>query len=185
MADSQTIAFVLLCGVLLVAGATDWHRGKVYNWLTYPAILGGLIYWTVAGLVGAEQGFVASLIGLLAGLVPFTAIYLSGGLGGGDVKLMAAVGAISASWACVLSTTVYALLAAVAMALFVMVRHGLVRRTMSRLFGAALQAAGRVKPEFPADSPRIAFSTAIALGGILAGGEQLLGWQTPWRWLAP
>lgn len=182
---SQTIAFVLLCGVLLIAGATDWCRGKVYNWLTYPAIAVGLLYWTIAGLLGAEPGFVAALIGTLAGFVPFTAIYLAGGLGGGDVKLMTAVGALSASWACVLSTTVYALLAAVAMAVVVMIRHGLVRRTLSRLFGAALQAAGRVSPTFPADSPRIPFSTAIALGGILAGGEQLLGWQTPWRWLAP
>ncbi len=64
-----------------------------------------------------------------------------------------------------------------------MIRHGIVKRTVSRLFGAALQAAGRVKPEFPEDSPRIPFSTAIALGAILAGAEQLLHWETPWRWL--
>ena len=182
---SQIIAFVLLSVVLVTAGVTDWRWGKVHNWLTYPAMAVGLIYWAVAGLAGAPVGVLAAIGGLLAGLVPFALIFAGGGLGGGDVKLMGSVGALSASWACVLSTAVYALLLAVVMALVVMVRHRIVQRTFHRLFGAALQAASRAQPEIPTDSPRIPFSTAIAVGGLLAAGEQMLHWQTPWRWLVP
>ena len=182
---AQPFAFALLAIVLITAGVTDWRWGKVYNWLTYPAFLVGLAYWAIAGWLGAAHGFVDALIALLAGLVPFAILFAGGGLGGGDVKLMGAVGALSASWECVLSTALYALLAALVLAVFVMVRHGLLKRTFSRLFGAAMQAGARMKPDIPEDSPRIAFSAAIALGGLIAGGEQLLHWQTPWRWLVP
>ena len=179
------IAFAILTCVLLIAAASDVRTGKVPNWLTYSAILVGLVYWSIAGLTGSPTGIGAAVVGLLAAMVPFTLIYISGGLGGGDVKLMGAVGAISASWQTVLSTAVYALLVAVVIALVVMVRKGIVKRTLSRLLGAAMQAASKVKPDLPEDSPRIAFSAAIAVGGILAAGEQMLGWQTPWRWLVP
>lgn len=181
----QLIAFAILTCVLLIAGVCDIRTGRVQNWLTYSAIVAGLAYWTVAGLLGSQVGLGAAAVGFLAAVVPFTLIYISGGLGGGDVKLMGAVGAISASWQTVLSTTVYALLVAVVIAVVVMIHKGIVRRTLSRLLGAALQAASKVKPDLPTDSPRIAFSAAIAVGGILAAGEQMLGWQTPWRWLAP
>lgn len=182
---TQTIAFGFLAGVLAIAAITDWRKGMVYNWLTYPAMIGGLAYWAVAGAMGAQAGLGTAVFGLLAALVPFSAVFLAGGLGGGDVKLMGAVGAISASWQCVLATTVYALIISLAMALFVMIRQGLVRRTLVRLWSIALHTAGRIRPELPSDSPRIAFSVAIALGGMVAAGEQLLSWQTPWRWLAP
>ena len=47
---AEVIAFALLVLVLAVAAFTDWKTGKVYNWLTYPAIVGGLIYWAGWGL---------------------------------------------------------------------------------------------------------------------------------------
>ncbi|HEX7008770.1 MAG TPA: A24 family peptidase [Phycisphaeraceae bacterium] len=182
---SEALAFAALAAVLVVAGVTDWRWGKIHNRLTYPAALGGLIFWAVASWAGADRGLGAAVVGLLAGLIPFALIYAGGGLGGGDVKLMGAVGAISASWACVLSTAVYAFLLAGVMAAVVMVRRRIVRRTMARLLGAALLAAGRVKPDLPNDSPTVPLGLAIAIGGIVAGGEQLLGWSTPWRWLVP
>jgi prepilin peptidase CpaA len=187
---SQVIAFVFLCIVLAIAAVTDVRRGKVYNWLTYPAMGLGLVYWGVVGSAidgwgGGGAALGQSATGLAAGLIPFALIRYAGGLGGGDVKLMGAVGAISASWACVLSTAVYALVLAAVMAVAVMIARGLVRRTLGRILGAALQWGARMTAEFPADSPRIAFGLAIAVGGIVAASEQLLGLNTPWAWLNP
>ncbi len=88
---SEAIAFVLLAGVVTVAGVTDWRCGKVYNWLTYPAMAGGLLYWAIAGALGAPVGITEAFIALFAALVPFAILYFGGGLGGGDVKLMGAV----------------------------------------------------------------------------------------------
>lgn len=181
------IAFCLLLPVLVTAAVFDVRRGTVPNKLTYPAMLVGLVYWTIAGLIAhhGAQGLVQSSLGLAAGLVPFALLFMLGGLGGGDVKLMGAVGAIGAAWQIVLATTVYALIVAVVFAIVLMFRHGIVKRTATRLLGAALLAGAKTKPEFPPDSPRVPFALAIALGGALAGMEQLLGLWTPWAHLNP
>ncbi len=85
----------LQAGVTLAVTAcaviTDVREGKIYNWLTLPALVAGL------GLAGMQQGWTGlglSIIGLLIGVVlPFISFAL-GALGGGDVKLLGAIGAL-------------------------------------------------------------------------------------------
>ncbi len=185
---AESMAYILLAGVLVTAAATDATTGRVPNWLTLPAIAAGLLGWTLVGLWGGggeDLGHAAgaSVLGMLCGLIPYGAAFYAGGIGGGDVKLMAAVGAVSASWQVVLGTTVYALLLAVVLALVQVVRHGLARQTATRLAGAALMLAAKRRPDLPDDSPRVPFGLAIACGGLLAGAEHLLALQTPWAWL--
>ncbi len=184
------VTTVLLAGVLLIAAIADARTHKVPNWLTYPAIALGLVWSSILGFChtggpGALTGFEASLLGLGSGLVPFAIIFAAGGLGGGDVKLAAVVGAISADWRCVLATAVYSFILGAAMALAVLISRGLIKRTGSRLFGAALMAMARVKPEIPNDTPRIPFATAMFVGGTLAAAEVLLGLHTPWAAFNP
>lgn len=184
------IAYSVMVGVALAAAVIDVRTGLVPNRLTYPAILLGLMFWPVAAFVVGEADEAwaltqAAWVGMLCGLVPFALLVMTAGLGGGDMKLMAAVGAWSASWEVVLSTTVYALMVAVVMAVVVMVRNGVVKRTLGRILGAALLASARVKPVLPKDSPTVAFAAAVAVGVALAGAEQMLGWDSPWRGLSP
>ncbi len=178
-------AYVLLTAVLITAAITDALRGKIYNWLTLPAILAGLIFWTLAGLLGADRGITASLFGLAAGIIPFGFLALRGWLGGGDAKLMAAVGAITASWQCVLSTAFYGMIVAMAIAIVIMIHHGIVKQTLQRIFGAILSTAARVKPDLENEKHTVPFGTAVAIGGLLAAAEQLLGLITPWASLSP
>jgi prepilin peptidase CpaA len=178
------IAFVLLTVVLITAAITDALRGKVYNWLTLPAILTGLIFWTLAGLLGAERGISTSLLGLAAGLIPFGFLALRGWLGGGDAKLMTAVGAISASWECVLSTAFYGMLVAMVMAIVIMIHHGIIKQTFQRICGAVLSTAVRVKPDLENEKHTVPFGVAVAVGGLIAAAEQLLGLITPWASLS-
>ncbi|NJL31641.1 MAG: hypothetical protein HC898_08430 [Phycisphaerales bacterium] len=103
-----------------------------------------------------------------------------GAVGGGDVKLMAAVGAISASWECVLGTTLYGMIIGFIMAVAVMVQRGLVRQTMQRLWVAMVTVRAGVKHELPTDSPRLPYALAFAIGGLLAGAEHLLQIRMPW-----
>jgi prepilin peptidase CpaA len=72
----------------LVAAATDVWKFRVYNVLTLPLLFSGLIYHAVWG-----AGLVDSLLGVLCGSGLLLVFYLMGGMGAGDVKLMAAVGA--------------------------------------------------------------------------------------------
>ncbi|MBB6428262.1 prepilin peptidase [Algisphaera agarilytica] len=182
--------YSLLMIVVAVAAVIDWRTQRVPNRLTYPAILAGLIIWPIAGAVlgGGELALElgrASWIGMLCGLIPFALLVMTAGLGGGDMKLMAAVGSLSASWEVVLSTTIYALVVAVVMAVVVMVRKGVVKETLSRVFSAALLASAKVKAELPEDGPKVAFAAAVAVGAAIAGAEQMLGLATPWRGFSP
>src|SRR3954447_22625979 len=79
--------------ILLVTATAlfDLRSGKIPNALTYPACIFGL---GLSIAEGGGLGLTNSLAGLAVGFLPFFVLYLSGGLGGGDVKLMAAVGAL-------------------------------------------------------------------------------------------
>src|SRR3982751_114936 len=79
--------------VLLVTLASlfDLRLGKIPNALTYPACIFGL---GLAITTWSWNALSSSFLGLVIGFVPFFGLYLIGGLGGGDVKLMAAVGAL-------------------------------------------------------------------------------------------
>ncbi len=185
MITTNLIAFIVLSVVLLIAAITDCLYGKVYNKLTYPAILLGLALWTTAGLLGGDRGLSASLIGLACGLIPFAIIARLGGLGGGDVKLMAAVGAMGASWQVVLSTAFYAMIVAMVMAVVIMFHRGIVRQTLRRILGAALSAAARSKTDLNNTQHTVPFGAAVAVGGIIASAEQLMNLVTPWAALSP
>lgn len=87
---AQLLLLIPLGVVLATAAVTDWQQRKIYNWLTYPAALGGLVLHTIAfGFGGLATGFLTALAVLVLGLIilPF------GWLGGGDIKLLAAIGA--------------------------------------------------------------------------------------------
>ncbi len=187
---STLIPYGLLCAVLLAAAVSDVRTQKVPNKLTYPAILSGLALWPILALVTgdftARSAFLGSLFAFFAAAIPFAFFFRMGGLGGGDVKLMAAVGAIGGSWQLVLSTTVYALLAAVAFGIVLMIKKRIVKQVLIRLGIALLSVLARKLqlPDAP-DSPKVPFAVCIAIGGMLAGAEQLLGLHTPWDWLNP
>jgi len=81
-----------LAGAVGVAAIVDdLTRRKISNWIPSCAFVGGLI------LQVAETGWrggVSALLGTVSGAGVFLIFYLLGGMGGGDVKLMAGFGAI-------------------------------------------------------------------------------------------
>ncbi len=92
----KTILNVLTLGLCITACYTDLSKGRVPNWLTMPFLLFGFALQYVAG--GWADGNVLSLSesvgGLLVGGGFMLLLYFIGGLGGGDVKLFAAIGAL-------------------------------------------------------------------------------------------
>lgn len=80
--------WIVLFPVLATAAFTDTRWGKIWNWLTMPALLGGLIY---AGVTGGWPGFAQSLLGAIA-IAPL--VYAKTvQINMGDVKLVMVVGA--------------------------------------------------------------------------------------------
>lgn len=80
----------LVCVALIVAAWIDGKELRVPNWITFPMVLTGLIYNT---WVGGWGGMGEGLLGMAVGLACLLPLYAVGGMGAGDVKLMAGVGA--------------------------------------------------------------------------------------------
>jgi prepilin peptidase CpaA len=80
----------LVTVTLIVAAVIDGLKLKVPNWITFPMILSGWVYSTVTF---GWQGLAASLLGTAVGLGLLLPAYAIGGMGAGDVKLLAGVGA--------------------------------------------------------------------------------------------
>lgn len=75
---------------VIVAAATDIHDQRVPNWLTFPAaLLAVVLHVYAAGM----QGLLFSLGGYASGFALLIIFYAVGGMGAGDVKLLATVGA--------------------------------------------------------------------------------------------
>ncbi len=81
--------------IVLVCAAAYWDLSsrRIPNWLTLPALAGGLAYHLA---VSGFSGGWAALAGAASGGFALGIVYLLGGMGAGDVKLMAAVGALLA-----------------------------------------------------------------------------------------
>jgi prepilin peptidase CpaA len=78
---------------LVVAAVIDGLKLKVPNWLTFPMIASGWIYSTTCSPLAGWEGLWFSLLGTAVGLAVLLPAYAVGGMGAGDVKLMAGVGA--------------------------------------------------------------------------------------------
>ena len=75
----------------LAAAIDDVARRHIANWIPAAALAGGF-GWQIGQ--GGWPGAFTALGGTTAGFAVFLVFYLLGGMGGGDVKLMAGFGAL-------------------------------------------------------------------------------------------
>src|SRR4026208_556827 len=88
MPHSVTTVLVVL---VLAAAWSDFRTRRIPNVLTVAGAVSGLaLHVWYSGLPGA----VTSMEGLLVGLGLFIVFFFAGGMGAGDVKLLAAIGAL-------------------------------------------------------------------------------------------
>ena len=78
------IIFTTICVV------TDLRERRIPNVITLPMILIGILYM---GIFNGWSGLGASILGMFLISFPYVIVFALGGMGGGDVKLMAAIGA--------------------------------------------------------------------------------------------
>ena len=167
-----TWAYVVLAGVLGISAVTDVRNGKIYNVVTYPAILLGIVGHGIVSWLWPDQpglGLSDALVGFAVGFGALGLAWLAGVIGGGDAKLMGAVGAL-AGWRFTLSAMFYGFVVAALMAMIVMLRYRILGRTAKRLgrfFFLAVMPGPSGKLE-TAQSPKIPFGLALCIGSALA-----------------
>lgn len=116
---TKVILNVLTFALCILACYTDLSKGRVPNWLTMPFLLFGLAINFIVGGWNEHSHICLSesIGGMFLGGIFMLLLYFVGGLGGGDVKLFAAVGALKGQ-KFTLESLLYACLVGGVLALF-------------------------------------------------------------------
>jgi prepilin peptidase CpaA len=84
------IFVAIVAAFTMTAAVSDWRTRTLSNWLTVPAMVAGVLMHTVINGLG---GLTFAMAGFATGFGFLLILWLIGGGGGGDVKLMGALGA--------------------------------------------------------------------------------------------
>jgi prepilin peptidase CpaA len=122
------IPAVVLLIVAVTCAVTDLARGKIYNAVTYPAMALGVVLGVIQHGV---PGIFFALGGFAVGFFPAFVLFALGGMGGGDVKLLGAIGAIAGAVAAT-ETLILAFLVGGIFALGKLAWHGRLFATLGR-----------------------------------------------------
>lgn len=156
-------------GAVVLATAacvTDVSAARIPNTVTLTGVVAGLV---AHGALPQGLGLVASAAGAVAGLAVFLPFFALGGMGGGDVKLMAALGAWL-GWPAILATALAVAIAGGVLALLVALWRGYLGQAFAnvwRLLRFWSVAGVRPEPSLTlahGRGPRLPYAVPILLG---------------------
>jgi prepilin peptidase CpaA len=161
---------LLAIAIVLIGGVIDVRSHRIPNVVTFGGAAVGMLFslW-IGGLPGLGQ----AAAGWATGVALFLPLFLLGGMGAGDVKLLGAVGAWLGPMG-VLWSGFFAVMAGGVLALLVGAWHGYLGKAFANLWGlVAFWRAAGIKP-LPgltltdAPGPRLPYGVAIAVGTCAA-----------------
>ena len=158
------LQFTVLAVALVIAVVIDVRTRRIPNWLTGALAAAGLgMSFGGGGLTPAQAA-----LGLLAGLLLMMPAHLIGATGAGDVKLMAAVGAVVGP-GLTLRAFVFTAIVGGVLAVAVAARRG---RLSATVYGTTQLVTSPVssRPAINAAdrANRFAYGPAIAIGTLLS-----------------
>lgn len=167
---STDLLFLIASAVCALVGAAfDVRSRRIPNFITLPSILLGLILHFIAG--GWRQLGLSALACLICGGV-FLVFWLAGGMGAGDVKLMAAVGCLgglpllNTAWLLIL-TALSGGVMAIALALW----RGRLKETIINTGAIALHHRTEGLTPHPALNVSSAWTLRLPYGLAIAAGS--------------
>ncbi|GIU77902.1 MAG: hypothetical protein KatS3mg005_1140 [Bryobacteraceae bacterium] len=157
----------VLAAMVLIAASTDLRRREIPNWLTLGGIVAGvgLNTW-LAGLAGLKT----SGAGLGLAALIFIPLFIMRWLGGGDVKLMGAIGALAGYQYMLVIFVFDAILGGIAALALIIVRGRLLKtlKNIPRIFRLERESELEAGSEKSLGLPRavtIALATLLVLWG--------------------
>ena len=171
----SVIIFLLLASVLIISSITDLRSHRISNRLTYSTMLFGMIFYS---LTSGLSGLLYSMGGLFLGLALLIAFYFVGGMGAGDVKLMAAVGSLlgpQGVFHAFLGTTLIGGI----YALIILTKKGYLMDTLKR-FGLMLKTFFMTKkfiyipPARQEKAPLLCYGVATSLGTLASVAYRMI-----------
>jgi prepilin peptidase CpaA len=174
---------LLLLAVVVssVAAVWDYKTGLIPNAITYPlVVVGAILHFAISASVFSKADLGLIVIETLAGvfacaLVPLI-LWKANAMGGGDVKLLAGLGAALGPRVGI-TVQVYAFSAAALLVPIILAYRGVFWATMRRSFWVMIRPflSHKRRPEIGHDPmAEVRFGPAIALGTMLVA---LLEWS--------
>jgi prepilin peptidase CpaA len=158
-----------IVGVGLAACVTDIKSRRIPNVLTFGAAAVAIAYHMATG---GWPGLQSAGLGWIVGAAAFMPFFLLGGMGAGDVKLLAGLGAWMGPVA-VLWVALYASLAGGALAVIVALGRGYLRTALTNvknLLTFWVLVGPRPMPELTlerGEGPRLAYAVPIFVGALV------------------
>ena len=158
----------LLMALIVICVITDLRERKIYNKVLLPFLLAGLVLNSVTeGISGLGFTLFGTAVGFSILLIP----YLLGGMGAGDVKLLAVIGGLKGA-VFVLTAAVYMALAGGILALIILFfRKGALNRLKQiGMFLGGLRSGMKVPLGLDKESLNTTYpyGVAIAIGAVAA-----------------
>jgi prepilin peptidase CpaA len=153
----------------VAASASDLRRRRIPNVLTFGAAAGALGYHLAAGGMG---GLVHSTLGWLVGALVFIMPFALRGIGGGDIKLLGALGAwlgpADALWLALYTGVAGGVAALAVSAVNGCLRHSLrnIRLLVDHWQVAGLSAAAGITLD-TSTGPRLPYALSILIGTLV------------------
>jgi prepilin peptidase CpaA len=153
----------LLIILLSICVITDIKERKIYNAVLFPFLIISLFFHAInGGWHGLTEAFLGTAVGLGILFIP----YLSGGMGAGDVKLLAVIGGLKGISFVLMASLYMALAGGIMAIIFLLYRKGLLKRFLYMIHGlrhgmrlSLIEDSNTMKTTLP-------YGVAIAAGAI-------------------
>lgn len=166
---SQTLVYIiLLIPLAVVIAYYDVRYRRIPNAFVLAAFSGGVL---MNAIVGGLQGVYSSIAGCLLAFFLMFMFHIFGAMGAGDVKLFAAIGAVTGLHL-VVPTFIVVVLTGGLLAVVSIIRAGILVTTMHRvlqIFAGMLPGWQMPKFAVPLDRKHtIPYGVAITMGSIIS-----------------
>lgn len=153
----------LLIILLVICVITDLKERKIYNAVLFPFLMTA---WIFHAITGGWHSLIEALLGTAVGLGILLIPYLLGGMGAGDVKLLAVIGGLK-GMSFVLMASIYMALAGGIMAiLFLFYRKGFLKRVIYLFHGLLHGIRLPLLDDSDSMTSTLPYGVAIAAGAI-------------------
>lgn len=159
----ENVIGVVLIALAVLSTAWDIKTYRIPNWLTFGGMTAGLV---LGGIANGLQGVQSSLTGLLAGGLILLPFFLLGGMGGGDVKLAAAFGAIGGAYFVFNALLIGAIAGGVSGIIVLFVKFGIVG-AFKKLYWDLAALFVKVKPAVD-EKMVLPYGVFLSLGAVLS-----------------
>jgi prepilin peptidase CpaA len=158
------IVDILLILILLICLVTDLKSRKIYNKVIFPSIIAAfLLHFISNGIIGVWFSILGLLVGFSILLIP----YFMGGMGAGDVKLLALIGALKGMTFVIMTSIYMALLGGLLGVIVLLFRKGAFKRMKSILYTLSCFRFG---VRIPLSIDKEGLKTTYPYGIAIAGG---------------